>query len=379
VKGAKNGGPKKEALPSRSAECLTSAKNTSVIPQLQENSQSQTWAQIAAAKKTTKSPILGHSVEHAVLISQTTTALHGSPGSELQSRLEQSSNCVPAVPRNVSNITIATVGTVDSKNSLDTRVSTETAQVATPPRADCKKAPGVSSYYSVVNDEEGLQEFLSVIDMVDDYDVDIFADTEGENGLGKDFNLNCITIKMVSQNRRLLLDPMALGNKLFDTPARTGKKRTLRQILEDDKIPVIFFDVRADSNAIYGNFGVHLGGVIDQQVMEMATRSRCPTHRNGLNKCIESLPSKYLSPAAKDAFIRRKNTGKFFCSGPDGYGAFNQRPLPRALEEYAINDVENMPELFNYLSEERDLCNDREKMQLTLDVSKEMVDLSISP
>jgi hypothetical protein len=61
--------------------------------------------------------------------------------------------------------------------------------------------------------------------MVDDYNVDIFVDSEGENGLGKDFNLTCITIKMVSQNRRWLLDPTALGSKLFDTPAKTGKKR----------------------------------------------------------------------------------------------------------------------------------------------------------
>jgi exonuclease 3'-5' domain-containing protein 1 len=184
---------------------------------------------------------------------------------------------------------------------------------------------------------------------------------------------------MVSQNHRWLLDPMALGSKIFDTPAQTGKKRSLRQILEDDKILVIFFDVRADSNAIYGHFGVHLRGVIDLQVMEMVTRSRRPTHRNGLNKCIEALPDKYLSPTARHAFIRRKNAGKAICSGADGYGAFNQRPLPRILEEYAINDVENMPELFNYLSLEQGVCNDREKMQLTLDVSKEMVDLSISP
>jgi hypothetical protein len=92
----------------------------------------------------------------------------------------------------------------------------------------------------------------------------------------------------------------------------------LRQILEDDKILVIFFDVRADSNAIHGNFGVHLGGVIDLQVMEMVTRS-CPTHRNGLDKCIAALPGKHLSWAARHAFFRRKNAGKVICSGADGY------------------------------------------------------------
>ena len=300
--------------------------------------------------------------------------------------MEQSSKCTPSVSikqdtaalRNVRNSTIATVGTVDSKKSLDTKVSTETPQTTSPPPPDCKKTPEVPRYYSLVNDEEALQEFMTTIDMVDDYNVDIFADTEGEDGLSKDFNLNCITIKMVSQNRRWLLDPMALGGKLFDTPAQTEKKRTFRQILEDDRIPVVFFDVRADSNAIHGHFGVRIGGVTDLQVMEMVTRSR-PTHRNGLDKCIAALPGKYLSWAARHAFFRRKNAGKVICSGVDGYRAFNQRPLPRTLEEYAINDVENMPELFNYLSEERGICNDREKMQLTLDVSKEMVDLSISP
>ncbi len=245
--------------------------------------------------------------------------------------------------------------------------------------AECKKAPEIYEYYSVVNDEETLREFMTVIDMVDDYDIDIFADTEGDDGLGKDFNLNCIKIKMVSQDRRWLLDPMALGKELFDTPAKTGNKRTLRQILEDVKIPLVFFDVRADSNAIHGHFGVHLGCVIDLQVMEMVTRSRRLTRRNSLNRCIEALPAKYLSWAARHAFFRRKIAGKVLCSGPDGYGAFNQRPLPRILEEYAINDVENMPELFNYLSLDRGVCNDPEKMQLTLDVSKKMVDLSISP
>jgi hypothetical protein len=46
----------------------------------------------------------------------------------------------------------------------------------------------------------------------------------------------------------------------------------LRQIFEDDKIPVVFFDVRAHSNAIHG----HFGGVINLQVMEMVTVLNAP-------------------------------------------------------------------------------------------------------
>jgi len=385
-KGFKKGGPKKAALPIRSAECPASAQGTFQIPRQEQNSPSKIWARFAELEKT-KVSSSAQFLDQAALVSHNTASPHGLSGSGAQPNLEQSRNGTPnttikqdtAAPRNVSNNTIVTVETVDSKNTLDTKVSTEITQTASPP-AECKKAPEIEKYYSVVNDEEALQEFISVIDMVDDYDVDIFVDTEGENGLGKDFNLTCITIKMVSQNRRWLLDPMALGSTFFDTPAKTGKKRTLRQIFEDDKIPIVFFDVRADSNAIHGHFGVHLGGVIDLQVMEMVTRRYGrSTYRDGLDKCIKALPAKYLSDPARVAFIRRKHAGKVICSGPDGYGVFNQRPLPRVLEEYAINDVENMPELFVYLSLDCGLCNDREKMQLTLDVSKEMVDLSISP
>jgi exonuclease 3'-5' domain-containing protein 1 len=384
--GVKKADPKNAALPTRSAECGASSQSTIVIPRQQQSSPSKIWAKFAELEKT-KVSSSAQFLDQAALVSHNTTSPHGLSSSGAQPDLEQSRKGTPsannkqdtAMLRKVSNNTIATVGTVDSKNTLDTKVSTEITQTANPP-AECKKAPEIEKYYSVVNEEEALQEFISVIDMVDNYDVDIFVDTEGENGLGKDFNLTCITIKMVSQNRRWLLDPMALGSKLFDTPAKRGKKRTLRQIFEDDKIPVVFFDVRADSNAIHGHFGVHLGGVIDLQVMEMVTRRyRRSTYRDGLDKCIKALPAKYLSDPARVAFIRRKHAGKVVCSGPDGYGVFNQRPLPRVLEEYAINDIEHMPELFIYLSLDCGLCNDRGKMQLTLDVSKEMVDLSTSP
>lgn len=119
--------------------------------------------------------------------------------------MEQSSKCTPSVSikqdtaalRNVRNSTIATMGTVDSKKSLDTKVSTETPQTTSSLPAECKKPPEGNTYYSVVNDEEALQEFMSAVDKVDEYEVDIFADTEGEDGLGKDFNPNGITIKMV--------------------------------------------------------------------------------------------------------------------------------------------------------------------------------------
>jgi exonuclease 3'-5' domain-containing protein 1 len=68
---------------------------------------------------------------------------------------------------------------------------------------------------------------------------------------------------MVSLDQRWILDPRALNDKLFDTPSHTGRKRALREILESEIIPLVFFDVRADADSIYGHHKVHLGGVID--------------------------------------------------------------------------------------------------------------------
>lgn len=311
----------------------------------------------------TKKLYSGLLVDHRVLNSHNVAKLRSSSGVETNSQsTERTSKATPAVnfikrhtqvPRNISISTIATTVTVDSNISIDSSTVSSNATVGSTPLRPgpfyCQEAP---RYYSVVNDEESLLEFLSVLDRSENYFPDLFVDCEGENGL---------------------------GGKLFDTPARTGKKRTLLQIFEDQKIPVIIFDVRADSNAMHGHFKVHLGGVIDLSVMEMVARGSCPTYRHGLDRCIQELPDEYLSPEARETWVNRKNAGKRICSGPEGYGAFNQRPLPRALEEYAINDVENMPELFNYLSEGMGLCKDPEKMRLTLDVSKEMVALSISP
>lgn len=67
------------------------------------------------------------------------------------------------------------------------------------------------------------------------------------------------------------------------------------------------------------------------------------------------------------------------CSGPERYGIFDRRPLPRELEEYAINDVELMPELFNYYYVDKELCEKKDMMDLVMRLSDEAVGKSIAP
>jgi exonuclease 3'-5' domain-containing protein 1 len=59
-----------------------------------------------------------------------------------------------------------------------------------------------------------------------------------------------------------------LGERAFNT-ARASKK-TLKDILQEKKIPKVFFDVCNDSATLFAHFGVALKGITDIQLMESA-------------------------------------------------------------------------------------------------------------
>jgi exonuclease 3'-5' domain-containing protein 1 len=234
--------------------------------------------------------------------------------------------------------------------------------------------------HTMVETEASLQEFLSVVDKVAvDYEVDLFLDAEGGNGHGRNSNLNFIQVKSASLDKTWLLDVQVLGAKIFDTPSTTGKKRTLGQICEDEKIPKVFFDVRADSDSIYGHLNVHLKGVIDLQVMELATRQDSRVYLHGLDRCISKLPDNKLPRLAAQAWNGVKSIGKRYCTMAGGYGAFDERPIADELRDYAVNDATLMPILFTYYSSSKMLAEDEGLMRLVLKISADRVTRSISP
>ena len=98
--------------------------------------------------------------------------------------------------------------------------------------------------YTLVNSEETLYPFLDVMDKVKEFYMDLYMDEEGSSDHGRHSPSNAITLKMRSLDRNWLLDPIALGQALFDTPGRIGRKRSLRQILESKNIPIGMFDGR---------------------------------------------------------------------------------------------------------------------------------------
>lgn len=52
----------------------------------------------------------------------------------------------------------------------------------------------------------------------------------------------------------------------------------MKSLLEDNRLPKVLFDCRMDSDALFGQFGVLIGGVIDLQLMCLATQNGGPKH-----------------------------------------------------------------------------------------------------
>ena len=108
--------------------------------------------------------------------------------------------------------------------------------------------------------------------------------------------------------------------------------------------------------------------------MEMIIRDECPDRRWGLDYCIGLIPEDRFPPGLKKAFEQRKRAGKAFCNANGGCAAFDQRPMPQVLQEYAVNDVEFLPILFDYLCKDRGLCDYKSDMRFVEKLSKWAVD-----
>ena len=140
-----------------------------------------------------------------------------------------------------------------------------------------------------------------------------------------------------------LIDVYVLGAQAFNTAGI--EKKTLKDILQDGRIPKVFFDVRNDSNALFTHFGVALQGVEDVQIMESATRVTTQSRRllSGLAKCVEE----NVPMSGRGNWKQAKEEGeRLFKSQYGGsYEVSNQRPIPEEIICYCAGDVQCLPVL----------------------------------
>lgn len=172
----------------------------------------------------------------------------------------------------------------------------------------------------------------------------LYIDIEGVN-LSRHGTVSILQIYVQPADRTYLIDIHTLKETAFTTEGTRG--HSLKSIFESDAIPKAFFDVRNDSDALYSHFGVHLAGVEDIQLMELATRTWSKRCINGLAKCMERGDAA-MSDAEKRQWAENKEAGrKLFAPERGGnFEVFNVRPMLESIKQYCMQDVKFLPRLW---------------------------------
>lgn len=170
----------------------------------------------------------------------------------------------------------------------------------------------------------------------------LYVDLEG-NDLSRNGTLSLVTILVEPQHTVHLIDIKTLGNMAFSTSDTDSK--TLQQVLESPDITKVFFDIRNDSDALFSLYGVHVQGIEDIQLMEIASRNSSKRLLNGLAKCIER--DAPISYSEKQAWRTTKDQGhRLFDPARGGsFAVFDARPLTADMQNYCVQDVLHMPAL----------------------------------
>lgn len=202
----------------------------------------------------------------------------------------------------------------------------------------------------------------------------LYIDLEGIN-LCREGTVSILTL-LVHQNnlsqRIYLIDVYTLGAKAFTTVGAQDK--TLKDILQDDQWPKIFFDVRNDSDALFAHFGVALDGVEDVQLMESAARKTTSSRRllNGLSKCVES---RIVGNGLVGWKMAKQKGERLFKPEHGGSSnVFNTRPISDDIIQYCAGDVQYLPKLRNCFS-----ARDNTKRELVKRETKARVAASQQP
>eukprot|EP00980_Cylindrotheca_fusiformis_P010782 scaffold2441_cov105-Cylindrotheca_fusiformis.AAC.8 len=148
------------------------------------------------------------------------------------------------------------------------------------------------------------------------------------------------------------------GNVVF---SKKAEKPSIRSILEDPKIDKVTFDCRADSDALFHQFGVTLTGSIDLQVFDQAVRihqGELPPQRERGGSWIpyvqnmERVGRRYSIVIDKSTAPHRKN-----------FNVWKDRPLSDESIAYAAMDIDVIRRMWYAMSEAKvsDLLMSRTK------------------
>lgn len=198
---------------------------------------------------------------------------------------------------------------------------------------------------AVVNNETSLKDMLDEMLDLPAKPPSLYIDAEGEN-LGRKGTLALLQIMVLPRRCIYVVDIHVLKTAAFTTCARDANT-TLKSILESEQIPKVIFDARNDSDNLYNEYGISLGGVRDLQLMEYFSRPRIAGFTvQGLAKCIEQ--HLHASPDVLQKWMVQKENGKKLYRPKFGRStkAFFDRPLSSDVLAYAAGDVEHLSTLY---------------------------------
>ncbi|QSS63453.1 hypothetical protein I7I51_00511 [Histoplasma capsulatum] len=116
-----------------------------------------------------------------------------------------------------------------------------------------------------------LHELLENLRLIPKSSPPFFVDLEGIN-LGRSGSISILSLYAVHKGITYLVDVYKLGKAAFSSP-QPGQNTSLQGIMESPTIKKVMFDVRNESDALFSHYNIHLDGIQDLQLMELATRS----------------------------------------------------------------------------------------------------------
>ncbi|TAQ88917.1 hypothetical protein B7494_g2768 [Chlorociboria aeruginascens] len=191
-------------------------------------------------------------------------------------------------------------------------------------RIDQKEAP-----YIFVNDRDTVAALVDRLLGLHTSSPSLYIDLEGVN-LSRFSTVSILQLYIHPHARAYLLDVHTLGPAMFSTTS--PGEIILKMILEDATIPKVFFDVRSDSDALFGHFDIRLAGIHDLQLMELATRVGRHRFVNGLARCMDRDIS--MTEDKRQKWKDTKDTGiKLFAPERGGsYEVFNRPANERVTQ-----------------------------------------------
>ncbi|KAG8847470.1 hypothetical protein FRB96_001611 [Tulasnella sp. 330] len=211
--------------------------------------------------------------------------------------------------------------------------------------------------FELVDTVEHLDKVLATLYPLPSVPPSLFLDLEGHD-LCRHGRISLISIFAEPLQRTFLVDVQVLGESAFTTPSAASEEQTLKSLLQDPSIPKVLFDCRNDADALFNLYKVDMKGVVDLQLMELATRKGPKRFVNGLARTIRDYAE--LDPDDLKAWTDTKLDvkTKFFkdLDGVEGEqppteSAFDQRPLPSELLQYSVQDVILLPKLWRVFDE----------------------------